>query len=396
MKERVIERGHVRGPERVSAGVSEHATDVVVVGGGPSGLAAALSVARAGASVVLCEPQGTVFDKPCGEGVLPRGVAVLERLGVALETRERAPFRGLEYWIGGRRRLALPLDSEAWGVDRPTLLGALDRALAMHGVRRWPARVVAESDGRAFVVHDRSGARLRAEVVIEATGARGRASAAREDPARGRASAGRVGVRARARALRPLDHVEIHLAAEAEIYLTPLARGRSNVAVLSRASADGPRGARAVYAAALARHPSVERLLGPLETEPESRALFPHGFVAAPRAGWFPCGDHAVTIDPILGAGVGAALESGEAAGLAALEVLAGADALAVARAHARWVARATSRARLVAGALLFLSEHASLAGSVAGALAHAPALSRACVRFALAAPRARAAVLPR
>ena len=56
--------------------------DVAVIGAGPAGSAAALVLARAGARVALVDK--TVFprDKACGDLVGPRGVQVLEDLGV--------------------------------------------------------------------------------------------------------------------------------------------------------------------------------------------------------------------------------------------------------------------------------------------------------------------------
>lgn len=57
--------------------------DLVVVGGGPAGSAAAITAAAAGHSVILLDRKRFPRDKPCGDGVTPRGVAMLERLGVA-------------------------------------------------------------------------------------------------------------------------------------------------------------------------------------------------------------------------------------------------------------------------------------------------------------------------
>ena len=57
--------------------------DVFIVGGGPAGLATAIAARRRGLSVVVAD--GAVFpiDKPCGEGLMPDGVAALHQLGRA-------------------------------------------------------------------------------------------------------------------------------------------------------------------------------------------------------------------------------------------------------------------------------------------------------------------------
>src|SRR5215211_4055946 len=56
--------------------------DTVVVGGGPGGSTAALVLARSGSRVALVDKAAFARDKACGDLVGPRGVALLERLGL--------------------------------------------------------------------------------------------------------------------------------------------------------------------------------------------------------------------------------------------------------------------------------------------------------------------------
>ena len=57
-------------------------TDALVVGAGPSGAATALLLARAGHQTVVIDRSRFPRDKPCGEGLMPSGVAALRRLGL--------------------------------------------------------------------------------------------------------------------------------------------------------------------------------------------------------------------------------------------------------------------------------------------------------------------------
>src|ERR1700685_2395980 len=58
--------------------------DAVVVGAGPGGSIAALVLARAGARVALVDKAALPRDKAGGDLVGPRGVRVLEELGVSV------------------------------------------------------------------------------------------------------------------------------------------------------------------------------------------------------------------------------------------------------------------------------------------------------------------------
>ncbi len=71
------------------------ATDVLVVGAGPAGSAAAAWAARAGSDVVLADAAVFPRDKTCGDGLTPRAVAELDLLGLGDWVRGHARNRGL-------------------------------------------------------------------------------------------------------------------------------------------------------------------------------------------------------------------------------------------------------------------------------------------------------------
>ena len=72
-------------------------TDVLVVGGGPVGLAAAIEARRRGLDVVVLEPREGTVDKACGEGLMPGALALLRAWDVDPPGH---PLRGISYRSG--------------------------------------------------------------------------------------------------------------------------------------------------------------------------------------------------------------------------------------------------------------------------------------------------------
>jgi geranylgeranyl reductase family protein len=90
------------------AGTPVTETDVVVVGAGPAGSATAAHLAQTGADVVLLEKSAFPREKVCGDGLTPRAVKQLVRLGI--DTSTEAGWlrnKGLRI-LGGGMRLELP------------------------------------------------------------------------------------------------------------------------------------------------------------------------------------------------------------------------------------------------------------------------------------------------
>lgn len=102
--------------------MSSQITDVLIVGAGPAGSAAATWCARAGLSVLLVDAETFPRDKPCGDGLTPRAIAELDQLGLSPWLEGRARNKGLRA-AGFGQELYLP-----WpGGNLPNYGGAAPR-----------------------------------------------------------------------------------------------------------------------------------------------------------------------------------------------------------------------------------------------------------------------------
>lgn len=93
---------------------SPQSFDLVVIGAGPAGSAAAIHGAAAGWDVLLLESGELGRDKTCGDGLTPRAVHELDKLGLAVEVTDHYRNRGLQlHGYGGS--VTAPWPSSAYG-----------------------------------------------------------------------------------------------------------------------------------------------------------------------------------------------------------------------------------------------------------------------------------------
>ncbi|MGL6234795.1 MAG: geranylgeranyl reductase family protein [Segniliparus sp.] len=87
--------------------------DVLVVGAGPAGSAAAAWAARAGRNVLLVDMAEFPRDKTCGDGLTPRAIEELDRLGLSNWVLQHPTTKGVHVFFGWEKgqRVAWPKGS---------------------------------------------------------------------------------------------------------------------------------------------------------------------------------------------------------------------------------------------------------------------------------------------
>ncbi|BBX22938.1 oxidoreductase [Mycolicibacter terrae] len=199
--------------------------DLLVAGGGPGGLAAALCARRQGLSVIVAEPRADPIDKACGEGLMPGGVAELAAIGV---DPAGMPLAGIAY-VGERHRAEARFSGPlGQGVRRTTLQAALTARAEEQGAQWVTTKVSSVEQDR----HGVTAAGIRARWLIGADGLHSTVRRAVGIPAVAGAPR-RYGVRRHYTVPAWSEFVEVHWSRWGEAYVTPVQPDLVGVAILS-------------------------------------------------------------------------------------------------------------------------------------------------------------------
>jgi flavin-dependent dehydrogenase len=271
--------------------------DLLVVGGGPAGLATALRGARAGLEVVVVERRTGPIDKACGEGLMPHTLRQLESLGVQAKGKT---FRGISYTDGTRQVDAPFTIGTGLGMRRTALHAALLEEATSAGVQ-----IVHDQVGE--ITQDATSVRaqgLRARYLVAADGLHSpiRRSLGLERPSPGPR---RWGIRRHVRVAPWSDYVEVHWAAGAEAYVTPVADDCVGIALLSSR--------RGGFDSHLEEFPALRERVEGRPHEPDRAAGPLRQRVSHRRAGRvLLVGDAAGYVDALTGEGLGLAFGAAE------------------------------------------------------------------------------------
>lgn len=152
--------------------------DLLIIGAGPAGAAAAIRAARGGAKVVVFDRAAYGRDKVCGDGLTPRAIGALHELDIALDGAHH--IRGLRMianstireldWPSGTR---FPDHGAVW--PRRRLDAALIDAATEAGAEViWETEALPTLEGGTVTGVEADGKRWIAPMTVVATGAPGK------------------------------------------------------------------------------------------------------------------------------------------------------------------------------------------------------------------------------
>lgn len=306
--------------------------DVVVVGAGPAGSAAAAWAARAGRDVLVIDSAAFPRDKTCGDGLTPRAVEQLELLGLGEWLDAHLRHRGLRMaGFGSEVEIAWPgpsFPSTGSAVPRTELDDRIRKVAEESGARMLlgvkAVGVEHDSSGRVRSVTLADGTAVTCRTLIVADGARstlGRELGRQwhQETAYGVAARGYL---ASPRSDEPwlTSHLELRSVDRTVLpgygWIFPLGNGEVNIGVGALATTKRP--ADVALRPLMAHYADLRReewgFEGPVRAP--ASALLPMGGAVSGVAGpnWMLIGDAAACVNPLNGEGIDYGMETGKLA----------------------------------------------------------------------------------
>lgn len=207
-----------------------HSTGVLVIGGGPAGLATAIAARKKGFSVTVVDGARPPIDKACGEGLLPGTLTALRELGIRIQPEDGESFQRIRFIDGSISAAASFPNEGGIGVRRTVLHQKMVTRAEECGVElQWNAPVRGISKRGAIV----GGVPIQSEWIIGADGIHSRVR--RWSGLDGGVKwERRFAQRRHYRAKLLEDCVEVYWGSRTQAYVTPLAEGETCVVLISR------------------------------------------------------------------------------------------------------------------------------------------------------------------
>jgi len=283
--------------------------DLLIAGAGPAGLAAAIEAADCGLRVTVVEKRRPPLDKPCGEGIMPAGVALLHRLGIHVPALHSRPFTGIRFVDGKIVAEGRFPNGPGLGVRRTALAQAMLERASRAGVEvRFGCALVSFAQRRRSVVAMTSDGEIEAAWLIGADGLHSRVRALAGLGGSPRSEGRRFGMRRHFSVAPWTTCVEVHWSDGAEAYVTPVGPAEVGVALLwngEHCRYDELLGRFPVLAQCLAGAPPCTEIAGAGPLRQRVRRRY-RGRVAL-------IGDAAGYLDPLTGEGITLGLRTARA-----------------------------------------------------------------------------------
>ena len=270
-------------------------SDVLVLGGGPAGLAAAIAARRAGLSVMLADAVQPPVDKACGEGLMPDSLAAASKLGIDIPARAGYRFRGIGFQGCGHSVVGEFPNGSGLGVRRTLLQTILIDAAASEGVElMWRSPATGIEHHKVFFGHKQISARW----IIGADGSQSRVRRWAGIQSIRRNSQ-RFSYRCHYRIAPWTDYMEIYWGRGCQFYVTPVNTNEICLVVMTR-------NPHQRVADALPQFPVLAERLRDVElVTPERGAIAATRELRRVTRGHLALvGDASGTVDPITGEGL--------------------------------------------------------------------------------------------